>query len=498
MNTIESKAIAAPTDRLRSRVLHGVVFVGIGQAVRIAVQFISIIVMSRLLAPKDFGVIAMIWPLIAFVNLLQGMGLSSAVANAREVTYSQLSTVFWINVGISTALCILIALSAPLASAFYGEPAIVGPMIAMGALTFIAGLQAQHTALIYRQMRFGANALIEAISSILALAAGICVALVWPGPWALVSSPITAALASLAGTWWVTKWRPGRPSSLKDVAPFLKFGRGITGFQIANFVARNLDNVLIGRYAGAVQLGLYDRAYKLLMLPVQQSLGPISRVILPVLSRLADDPARYRLAYTRAVQQILLVIIPGVVWLLVNAEVAIPTLLGEQWISSVPIFQWLGFCALIQPLSATTGWLFMSQHRTDEFAAWGVFVAITCALAFVAGLRWGAIGVAAAYTLSEIFVRLPVVIWLVGRKGPVSAAALCRLMWPNAVANAAAAGSLLLLPSDLGLPVVVDLLIRLVLAYALSWTTLSLFPDGRRAFVELAKSASTLIRPAMR
>ena len=222
--------------------------------------------------------IAMIWPLIAFVNLLQGMGLSSAVANAREVTYSQLSTVFWINVGISTALCILIALSAPLASAFYGEPAIVGPMIAMGALTFIAGLQAQHTALIYRQMRFGANALIEAISSILALAAGICVALVWPGPWALVSSPITAALVSLAGTWWVTKWRPGRPSSLKDVAPFLKFGRGITGFQIANFVARNLDNVLIGRYAGAVQLGLYDRAYKLLMLPVQQSLGPISRV----------------------------------------------------------------------------------------------------------------------------------------------------------------------------------------------------------------------------
>lgn len=86
------------------------VFVGIAQVVRIAVQFVSVIVMSRLLTPKDFGVIAMIWPVIAFVNLLQGMGLASAVANAREVTYSQLSTVFCISVGISAALCALVAM----------------------------------------------------------------------------------------------------------------------------------------------------------------------------------------------------------------------------------------------------------------------------------------------------------------------------------------------------------------------------------------------------
>jgi PST family polysaccharide transporter len=495
MNDTQDEAIAAPTDCLRDRVLRGIVFVAVAQVVRISVQFVSVIVLSRLLTPKDFGVIAMISPLISFVNLLQGMGLASAIANSRQVTYSQLSTVFWINAGISAALCALVAVSAPLAGAFYDEPAVVGPMMAMAVLIFIAGLGSQHTALINRQMRFGQGALVDASSSILALAVGIGVAVVWPTPWALVSSLIAASFVSMLGGWWVTRWRPGRPASLKEVASFLHFGRGITGFQLANFFARNLDNILIGRYAGAVELGLYDRAYKLLLLPVQQSLGPVSRVLLPVLSRLADDPGRYRLAYTRAVQQILLCIIPGVVWLLINAQTVIPTLLGEQWVASVPIFQWLGYCALIQPLSATTGWLFISQHRTDEFAAWGIFVAITCVAAFVAGLPWGAIGVAAAYTLSEIFLRLPVVIWLIGRKGPISAGTLCRLIWPNAVANAAAAGLLLLLPGSFGVSILPDLVIRLVLAYAASWTVLALFPEGRRAFTELARSAMSVVRP---
>ncbi len=486
------KQISAPTDNLRYRVASGVAFIGVAQAVRVAVQFVSVIVMSRLLTPADFGVMAMISPVIAFVMLLQGMGLASAVANARDVTHSQLSTVFWINVGISAALAVLVAAGAPLVGIFYNEPATVGPTIAMAALIFVSGLGSQHTALINRQMRFRRTAIVDAASSVLSLAAGICVALVWPNPWALVSSIVAGSLVSLVGAWWVSQWRPGRPSSIKEVSVFLRFGRGVTGFNLANFLARNLDNVLIGRFAGTAELGFYDRAYKLLLFPLQQINGPVARVLTPVLSRLAHEPERYRSAYTRAVQQILLATVPGVICLLTNAATAIPTVLGQQWTPTIPIFMWLGFSALIQPMSATTGWLFITQHRTDEFAAWGVFVAITCIGAFVCGLSWGAVGVAAAYTLSEIFIRLPVVLWLVGRKGPVGTRHLFALAWPNIVANGVAAGVLLLLPLDIGLAPVPDLLIRLVVAYLVCWSVLALFPAGRTAFAETLKTVSAL------
>jgi polysaccharide transporter, PST family len=484
--------LAAPTDNLRYRVATSVAFVGTAQAVRVAVQFVSVIVMSRLLTPMDFGVMAMISPLIAFVMLLQGMGLASAIANARDVTHAQLSTVFWINVGISAVLAVLVACAAPLVGRFYSEPATVGPTLAMAGLVLVSGLGSQHTALINRQMRFQRTAIVDAASSVLSLAAGIGVAMVWPSPWALVSSLIVGSLISMVGAWWVSQWRPGRPSSLRDVGTFLRFGRGVTGFHLANFLARNLDNVLIGRYAGTMELGFYDRAYKLLLFPLQQINWPVSRVLTPVLSRLAHEPDRYRSAYTRVVQQILLATVPGVVCLLVNAATAIPTVLGEQWVPTVPIFMWLGFSALIQPMSATTGWLFISQHRTDEFALWGIFVAATCIGAFIVGLPWGAVGVAAAYTLSEIFVRLPVVLWLVGRRGPVSTRHLCALAAPNIVANGVAASVLLLLPSNVGLSPVPDLLARLTLAYAVCWSVLALFPAGRRAFAESLKTVSAL------
>lgn len=490
--TENASNIAAPTDNLRYRVASSVAYVGIAQAVRMAVQFVSVIVMSRLLTPTDFGVIAMISPLIAFVMLLQGMGLASAVANARDVTHAQLSTVFWINVAISMALAVLVACAAPLVGMFYGEPATVGPTIAMALLVLASGLGAQHTALINRQMRFRRTAIVDAASSVLSLAAGIGIALVWPSPWALVSSIMVGSLISMLGAWWVSQWRPSRPSSFGEVGAFLRFGRGVTGFHLANFLARNLDNVLIGRYAGTAELGFYDRAYKLLLFPLQQINGPVSRVLTPVLSRLAHEPDRYRWAYIRVVQQILLATVPGVVCLLVNASTAIPTILGQQWAPTVPIFMWLGVSALVQPMSATTGWLFISQHRTDEFAAWGVFVAVTCIGAFILGLPWGAVGVAAAYTLSEILIRLPMVLWLVGRRGPVSTRDLCALAVPNVVANGVAAGVLLLLPANVGLLSVPDLLARLALAYAVCWSVIALFPTGRKAFVEMLKTVSAL------
>jgi PST family polysaccharide transporter len=185
-----------------------------------------------------------------------------------------------------------------------------------------------------------------------------------------------------------------------------------------------------------------------------------------------------------------------VAFLLVNADSLVPAVLGEQWRASVPIFIWLGCAALHQPLSATTGWLFVSQSRTGEFAKWGVVVAVTSIAAFLIGLPWGALGVAAAYGLSDLLLRAPIVWIWVGRKGPVSTRDLIRVAWPNAVA---VAGVLL---SQWGLhrlpmssSIYVDLAVRAVLAYAVAWGVIALIPGGREAFRDLFQTLSVLRKP---
>src|SRR3546814_16295601 len=114
----------------------------------------------------------------------------------------------------------------------------------------------------------------------------------------------------------------------------LHFGRGLAGFNILNFISRNADNVLIGRFTSATQLGYYDRAYKLLLFPLSQINNPVGRVLIPILSRLVAQPERYRQAYLRAVGQLLLFTIPGVGFLITNAHKYVPPVRGPQEIGN--------------------------------------------------------------------------------------------------------------------------------------------------------------------
>ncbi|MFD2502212.1 oligosaccharide flippase family protein [Rhizorhabdus histidinilytica] len=185
-----------------------------------------------------------------------------------------------------------------------------------------------------------------------------------------------------------------------------------------------------------MQLGFYDRAYKLLLFPLQQINNPIGRVMVPVLSRLADEPHRYRHAYRRTIRLMLMVTLPGVAFMLVFAAPLIDTLMGPRWRPAAAIFTWLAVAALHQPMSATFGWLFISQRRGGEFGRWGLFNMVTSVLAFAIGLPWGAIGVAAAYALSDVLIRMPVLWWWVGRSGPVRHRDLLSIVWPFAIALA--------------------------------------------------------------
>ena len=205
------------------------------------------------------------------------------------------------------------------------------------------------------------------------------------------------------------------------------------------------------------------------------------------MSRLMNEPGRYRFAYLRALRILLLVTMPIVCFCIASAYELIPFLLGPQWTAASDVFVWLSIAALHQPLTATIGWLFITQNRTGEFAKWGVVNAVTCVMAFMAGLPWGVVGVAAAYAISDLVVRMPAVWWYVGRKGPVDTRDLFQLGLVYGMTALLVLGGLLLLRMGLlaiGWPVIVILVAMACAACALYWCIIALTASGRATIGE--------------
>jgi len=373
-----------------------------------------------------------------------------------------------------------------LIAGFYDEPRLIAPALALAGSVLVSGLATQHFAHLTKGLRFGAIASIDIASTVLGFAAALAIAWFAPSIWALVASVLVGMAVGLIGAWTTARWLPGRPARFDEVRDLLRLGAGLSTFTLSNFFARNLDNVMIGRWAGAAQLGFYDRAYKLLLFPLQQINNPIGRVMVPVLSRLVDEPHRYRHAYRRTIQLMLMVTLPGVAFMLMFAEPLIVTLMGPRWQPAAPIFAWLALAALHQPLSSTFGWLFVSQRRGGEFGRWGIFNMVTSVAAFAIGLPWGAVGVAAAYAISDVVVRMPVLWWWVGRSGPVRHRDLLAISAPFILAlggTLAVLGGLRFWEGNVALP---GLILAACFAFGTFWSLLAFTAAGRATLAEAA------------
>jgi PST family polysaccharide transporter len=396
---------------------------------------------------------------------------------------------FWLCVASGFALALLLALSAPLVAWFFGDARLVGLTIASAGVVLLGSSQSQHLALLNRDMRFKAIAGIDALSITVASLTGITLAWLTSSYWALFAVGLSSVLTSLACAWALSDFRPGRPSWGVDLREIIRFGSGVSGFNLVNYFARNADKLLIGRYWGSGDLAFYDRAYRLLLFPLEQVRNPLARVMLPVLSRLQYDAARYRRAYADCVSLMLLVTQPGLVFACVFSNEVFEFLLGPRWLPAAPIFQWLGICALHQVMTTTVAWLFLSQGRGGEYFRLGAISAVTTVASFLAGLPWGPMGVAIAYTVTDYALRLPLSFWSAARRGPVSLRDLSRIALPHTAATCASAAMLVAAAtiSPFGANTFLALL---PLSYAVYGCVLMGFPAKQLAMRESLRSCS--------
>lgn len=393
---------------LRGRSVRGGLLTFTSQGSQFFIQSVSTVVLARLLTPAEFGLVAMVSAITGLGQAFADLGLSEATIQRKDITHEQVSALFWINGAIGLGLTLITASLAPVLARFYREPRLIGITLVMSLTFLIGGLRVQADALLKRQMRFSSLVVRDITSSAIAVCLAIVLAKQGLGYWALVALPLTLNLAQMALSWLMVNWKPGMPRREANVGSMIAFGGNVAASYVLLNVMRSADNILIGRYLGAAPLGLYSRAFNLMMMPINQLNLPVTSVAVPAFSRIQEDPERFARSYLRTVNLMIWISAPIVGFLFVAAEPVTVLILGNKWRGAAPVFQILAISALGQLLHASTLWLFVSRGQSGRLLKLSLIVSPIFIGSYLIGLPFGIKGVA----LSASLVQLAVLPWI--------------------------------------------------------------------------------------
>lgn len=483
------------TNSIASRTVRGGVVTIASHGLKFVLSIGATAVLARLLSPQDYGLIGMVVVFTGFVALFKDLGLSLATVQRAEISYEQISTLFWVNVCLSAAITVVMVALAPLIGWFYSEPRLVLVTVVTATGFIFGGLAVQHEALLKRQMRFYALSVIAFLSMMIGYAVGIVLAWRGAGYWSLVFSQLALLASNMLGVWLVCRWRPGRPQRNSGVRSMLSFGGNVTGYAVVNYISKNCDNLIVGRIFGPQPLGLYSKAVQLLSMPTDQINEPLATVSIPALSRLADSPERYRQAYLRIMEKLIMLTMPAVTLMLATSDWLVRIVLGSQWDYTARIFIFMGIAGLFQPVASTGGWLLVSQGRVRDMLRWSLINAPISIISIVAGLPWGVVGVAASWSLGRVLLANPLLFWFVGRSGPVRMSDFYRLLAPFTSASLFALLACYAFRRFVFIanPFVGFVACGIIVAIAMI-LVLALLPAGRKALADI-KNSIMLLRP---
>jgi PST family polysaccharide transporter len=406
-------------------------------ALALAAQFVSTVILARLLTPADFGVVTMV---TTFSLLLTGFGTNGfeeAVIQRLDINRLQASNLFWINCGIGFALMCGFAAAGSLLAHFYRNPLVTGVAIAISPAMFVAATSVVHVALLKRAMRFTAVSTNDVVGRAVNTAVAVVLALRGWGYFALVAGIFAQIVSVAVGAWCLCRWIPGWPRRGAGTRAMLKFAANVNGGYTANYFTRNLDNLLVGWKFNAGALGFYKKAYDLFALTASQLTAPLHNVALASLSRMQDDPDRLKRSLANSLGIIAFVgMAVGADLTLVGRDL-VRLILGPNWSESGRIFEMLAPGIGMMLLYSTVCWIPFSIGKPGRWLRWTLVESPTTALAFIVALPWGPAGIAVAWSVTYWVLLIPA-FWYVGRPIGFGVPSFVGTIWKYVVSALAA------------------------------------------------------------
>jgi glycosyltransferase involved in cell wall biosynthesis/O-antigen/teichoic acid export membrane protein len=382
--------------------------------VGLAVQIVATAVLARLLMPRDFGLVTMVTTFSLLLVNFGLNGLTEAVIQTEEINHSLASTLFWINVGVGFVLTLAFAAAGSLLARFYHDPHVQLVAIGISPTILVTSVSVLHLALLKRAMRFMQVSVNDICARVVSVVVAIFLGWAGWGYWALIAGIVALALSTTVGAWYLCRWVPGLPRRVAGTDSVLRFATHAYGRFGVNYVARNTDNLLVGWRFSAQSLGFYKKAYDLFALPVSQFVAALTVVVVATLSRVTRNAAEYRRYLLGALTVAAFVGMGLAVDLTLIGKDLIRLLLGPGWEESGRIFTFFAPGIGIMILYHTHGWIHLSIGRADRWFRWGIIEFVVTCLLFVAGLPWGPVGIAVAWTVSFWLLTAPAM-WYAGR-----------------------------------------------------------------------------------
>jgi O-antigen/teichoic acid export membrane protein len=385
----------------------------IGETVRVVVS----VILARLLAPEDFGLLAMASVVTGFLVLFQYMGARGVIIQRRELPPDLVNSLLVLNLAFGLIIALGLILGASALATLYRTSEVAPVIRVLGVAFIITSIGMVPGSLLARDMRFDLIAKVRFIEVAVYGAVAIALAYSGWGVWALVAASLVSSVASTVRLWMVAEWRPRWTFNWCEVKKVIGYSLNLTGSSVVEYATRNVDRFIIGRWLGSALLGHYSMAIRFCLLPLDTIAPVLMRVLFPALSRLQDDVGRLQKIFLRACGGIAFIALPLMTGLCVVAGPFVLVLLGAKWEPVILLLMLLSPIGILRSVSAPANGILLATGRSDWLFRVMLVTGIAVTGSIFCGLNWGIIGVASAYAIVTVpltYLRFAVAFRLVG------------------------------------------------------------------------------------
>lgn len=388
--------------KTKSKIIKGGLYLTI---VNVLSQFLAIvvnIVLARLLLPEDFGLVALTMTYIGFITLFTNMGFGSSIIHESETSQKQLSSIYWLNYGLSIFSFIIIITTSQFAASFYNEPKLT-PIVLFAAINILLNpFYIIHYKLLERDLEFKTISKINLTGTLLGSIAAIIGAFSGLGVYALILQSLVSSAIRLVMIMLYKRWRPSFYFNFKEIKHMIWYSLKFKASQMSMYFERNIDYLILGKFFTSVILGYYAFAYNIMYTPVKRISYIFSEVLFPSFSSFKNDKEKIINGYFKSVNLVALVSIPAMTILAFNADFIIHLVFGQKWNEAIPIVRILCFAGAVQSISQFGGVIFSSIGKPEVTLYVSIGRTILTVMAIVIGVQYGVLWVAYLLVVAKV------------------------------------------------------------------------------------------------
>ncbi|MEB6335160.1 MOP flippase family protein [Serratia rhizosphaerae] len=385
---------------LREKTVRGAKWSAISTVIIIGLSFLQMTLLSRMIDRSEFGLLTIAMVVIALADTISDFGISNSIVQKKDITNTQLTTLYWLNVGIGfTVSAVTFVLSGVIANALHAPG--LEPLVQLISIAFLLIPHGQQfRALMQKELNFASIGKIESFSYLLGFVATLVLATFYPfAIVAIYGYLINASVRTLLFAYAGRKiYRPSMRFAFSEIKSNVKFGAYLTADSLVNFVNTNVSTAILARSLGTIVTGGYNLAYNVAVMPPTKLNPIITRVLFPAFAKIQDDSAKLKDSFYKLLSLVGIINFPALLGLMVVSHNFVLFVFGERWEFITPILQVLCIVGLLRSIGNPIGSLLMAKARVDISFKFNVFKTLLFIPSMMLGVKLGgAIGVALAF-----------------------------------------------------------------------------------------------------